>query len=82
MINRKYINYYKSKIRANKVKYSTADGLYKTTQYVKFPFNIPEISDRKVITHCFHVDNTRGDSGIGYDTIVGLDLMLRLGMKD
>ena len=81
MINCKNINPYGSKLRDNKVKYSTADGLYKTTQYVKFPFNIPEISDRKVITHCFHVDNTRGDSGIGYDTIVGLDLMLRLGLK-
>ena len=41
MIECKYINLYKPKIRDNKVKYSTSDGPYKPTYYIKVPIIIP-----------------------------------------
>ena len=34
----------------------------------------------KIINHRFHVDKDKGESGIGYDMIMGRDLMLHLGL--
>ena len=45
-------------MRSNKVKYSTAAGVYFTTHDVKVPFCMPEFSSRKIINHCFHVETT------------------------
>ena len=47
---------------------------------VKVPFCIPEFSTRKIIEHRFHVDNNKGESGIGYEIIIGCDLMVQLGL--
>ena len=33
-----------------------------------------------MINHHFHVDNDKGDSGIGYYMIIGRDLMVQLGL--
>ena len=82
MIERKHINPYKSKLRANKVEYNTASGPYKTTHDAKVPFSMPQFSNRKIITHCFHIGNTQGDTGIGYVMIIGHDLMFQLGLKE
>ena len=39
-----------------------------------------EFSRRNIINHRFHVDNDKGESGIGYDMIIGRDLMVQLGL--
>ena len=41
---------------------------------------MPEFSIRKTINHPFHVDNDKGESGIGYDMIIGRDMMVQLGL--
>ena len=35
---------------------------------------------RKVISYHFHVDNDKSKSGIGYEMIIGHNLMLQLGL--
>ena len=64
----------------NRVEYSTADGVYFTTHYIKLPFCIPEFSSSKIIDHRFHIDNEKGKSGVGYYMIIGRDLMVQLGL--
>ena len=68
-------------MRYNKSDYSTATGVYCTSGDVKVSFYMPEFSSRKIINHRFHVDNDKGESGIGYDMIIGRDLMLHLDLK-
>ena len=82
MINCKHINPYKSKLRANKVKYIKSSVLYTTTHDMKVPFRILEFSSSKIKTYLFHVDNTRGDDRIRYDMIIGHHLIVYLGLKD
>ena len=41
-----------------------------------------EFSSSKIINHHFHVDNYEGESGIGYDMIIGHDLMVQLGLAE
>ena len=41
---------------------------------------MPELSSSKINNHHFHVDNEKGDSDIGYDMIIGRDLMVQLGL--
>ena len=43
---------------------------------------MPEFSGNKIINHCFQVDNDEGESCIGYDMIIGRDLMAQLGLMD
>ena len=69
-------------MRSNKVEYSTDDGMYYTTHDAKVPFCTPDFSSIKTINHCFRVNNDKGESGIGYDIIIGRDLMLYLGLTD
>ena len=40
-----------------------------------------KFSSSKIITHCFHVENAQGDARIGYNMIIGCDLMVQLGLK-
>ena len=53
--------------------------MYCTTHDVKVPFCMLEFSVSNIINHSFHVDNYEGKSGIGYDIIIGRDLMVQLG---
>ena len=78
MIKRRHTKHYERKMRSNKVEYSTASGVYCTTHDVKVPFCMLELSSRKTINHPFNVDNDKGSSGIGYDIIIGRDLMVQL----
>ena len=39
-----------------------------------------EFSGSKIINQRFHIDNDEGESGIGYDTIIGSELMVQLGL--
>ena len=41
---------------------------------------MPEFYGSKIINHRFHVDNNEGKSGIDYEMIIGLDLMVQLGL--
>ena len=41
---------------------------------------MPGLSNRKIINHQFHVDKNEGELGIGYDMIIGRDLMVQLGL--
>ena len=70
MINRQHTKNYERKMWSNKVEYSTSNGVYCTTHDVKIPFCIPEFFSSKIINFCFHVDNDKGESGIGYDMII------------
>ena len=54
--------------------------MYCTTHDVKVTFCIPELSSSKIINHRFHINNDKGESGIGYDMIIGRDLMVQLGL--
>ena len=47
---------------------------------VKVPLCMPEFSISKMIEHCFHVNNDKGKSGIGYEIIIGHDLVVQLGL--
>ena len=75
MINRRHTKYYECKMQYNKVEYSTAAGVYCTTHDVKVTFCMPYFSSSKIINHQFHVDNDKGYLGIGYDMIIGSNLM-------
>ena len=41
---------------------------------------MPEFSSSKIISHRFHVDNDKGELGIGYDMFIVRDLMLHLSL--
>ena len=76
MIKRRHTKHYERKMWSNRVDYSTAAGVYCTTHDVKVPFCMPELSGIKIIIHRFRVDKDEGESGIGYDMIIGRDLMV------
>ena len=66
-------------MRSNKWEYSTAAGMYCTTNDVKVPLRISKFYSSKIINHRFHVYNEKGESGIGYAMIIGRDLIVQLG---
>ena len=37
---------------------------------------------RKIKLHRFHIDNNEGELVIGYDMIIGRDLMVQIGLLD
>ena len=40
-----------------------------------------ELSSSNIIEHCLCVNNNKGESGIGYDIIIGRDLMVQSGLS-
>ena len=69
-------------MRFNKLEFSTAAGPYCTRHNVKVQFYMADFSISNIILHQFNVDKNEGDSDIGYDMIIGLDLMVQLGLLD
>ena len=67
---------------SNKVEYSTTAGMYYMTYDFKVPLYMTEFSSSKISNHRFNVDNYKGDLGIGYDMIIGRDMMVHLGLTD
>ena len=65
-------------MRSDKVYYSADAVLYCTTHDVKVVFFMPEFSSSKIINRRFHVNNNKGESGIGYYMIIGRDLTVQL----
>ena len=43
---------------------------------------LTEFSTRKLITHHFHVDDEQKGADIGYNMIIGLDFMTKIGLGD
>ena len=78
MIKRRHTKYYEQEIQSNKVEYSTPAGVYCMAHDIKVPFFMTDCPSSKIINHHFHAGNDQGDSGIGYDMIIGLDLMVQL----
>ena len=66
-------------MRYENVEYSTDSGLYLTTHDVKVPFFCARVFLRKIIMQNFHVNKNEGELVIGYDMIIGCDLMVPLG---
>ena len=54
--------------------------MYCVMHDVKVPFYMPDFSNSKIINHRFCVHNDKGELGIGYDMIIGRDLMVQLGL--
>ena len=80
-IKRKHIEYYERKMRSNKVDYCIAAGMYCTTHDIKVTFCMPLLFTIKMINHRFHVNNDKVELGIGYEMIIGHDLMTQLGLN-
>ena len=80
MIKRRYTKYYEGKMRSNNVEYSMSTGLYCTTHEFKVSFFMPYFSSSKIIEHRFHVDKDKGELRIGYNMIIGRDLIVQLGV--
>ena len=68
-------------MRYNKVEYSTSVGLHCTMHDIRVPFCMPAFPSSKIIQHLFHADNDIDELVIGYDMIIGCDLMVQLGMS-
>ena len=47
---------------------------------MKVIFIMTDFSSRKIITHCFHVENVQDDAGIGYGMIIGRELKVKFGL--
>ena len=45
---------------------------------VKVPFGMSDFSSSKKILHRFNIDNDEGKLSIGYDMIIGRDLLVQL----
>ena len=43
-------------------------------------FTFPDFSDSKRLTWQFHIDEDDSDEGVGYDMIIGRDLMNKIGI--
>ena len=59
-------------------KYATGSGTLTTSSESKIQFSLPEFSDKKKITWTFSVVDSKG---LGYDIILGRDLLLDLKME-
>ena len=76
MIKIRHAKYYERRKQYNKVEYGTAAGVYCTAHDIKVTFCVPEFSISKIINHHLPVDKDKGESGAGYDMIIGRELML------
>ena len=80
MIKSQHIKPYNRDMRSNKVECSTVAGPYCTMHDVNLLFCMPAFYIRKITSQQFHVDKNEGKPDIGYDTIIGRDLMVQLGL--
>ena len=75
IILKKYCN----KLKNNKEKeYATGSGTLKTKHESKVYFSLPEFSDQKIIDWVFNVTSSED---LGYDVILGRDVLLNLNMN-
>ncbi len=65
------------KLKEKKGTFSTGNGALNTKYVSTIYFNLPEFSESKIITWDFHITEK---NNLGYDMIIGRDLMQELGM--
>ena len=80
MIKKRQTKYYERKMWSNKVESNIVSELYCTMHEIKVPFFMQDFSSSSIIEHRFHVNKNNGKSGIGYDMIIGCNLMVQLGL--
>ena len=74
----KYVKHLKHKFVKCNDDYEIAGGTFTVNKEVKLRFSLPEFGSSKIITSKFKID-TSTDSGIGYDTIIGGDILTAQG---
>jgi hypothetical protein len=79
IIRKRYVRHLKQKFKDNEIIYEVAGGDFSTNKEVKVRFSLPDFKDSKIITHKFQIDESK-DDGIGYDAIIGRDLMIAMGI--
>ena len=57
-------------------------GLYCTAYNIKVMFCMSDFPRSRITSHQFHVDNNEEESVIGYEMVIGSDLMVRLVMVE
>ena len=60
--------------------WSTAGGNYTTSETASVDFKLPDFSESREIQWNFHISNEKNNDNLGYDVIIGRDLMKELGM--
>jgi hypothetical protein len=80
MVKKSYVRKFREKFKRNVQVYDTAAGEYVSDYQCKLNITFPEFSGSKIIKHTFQVDNETEGSNIGYDMIIGRDLMCKLGL--
>ena len=51
------------------------------THDTKVIFCTTELSRNRITNHHFHVENEKVESGIGYDMVIGRNLLVQLGLN-
>ena len=80
MIKYKHVRSKKHKFLKNYSTYSTAAGQYSTAYEVKLKFALEEFDRNTTLKHTFDIDESNDEKGIGYDMIIGRDLLVKLGI--
>ena len=80
MIKYKHVKNRKHKFLKNYSTYTTAAGEYSTAYEVKVKFALEEFDRNTTIKHTFDIDESNDKKGIGYDMIIGRDLLVKLGI--
>ena len=62
--------------RDTKTQWKTAEGKFHTSKTIKAEYTMPELHDQRIISHDMHVTN----ADIGYDVIIGMDIITSLGI--
>jgi hypothetical protein len=68
------------KEKSKSAKWTTKGGTFSTSAECAVPFYICDFSTQKRVQWTFHVDCTEKSSNLGYDMIIGRDLLSELGI--
>ena len=70
-----------ARLERNETQYKVAGSIFETKHIAKVQFTLPQFSTSKIITWKCAIDESDSpDSGIGYDMIIGRDLLNELGI--
>ena len=79
MISQHYVKKFRKYFRHNEIIYKTTGSNYKTKYNLKIDFTLPGVSKTKTVNNLFRIDSSK-DNTLGYDMIIGQDIMKKLGM--
>ena len=80
VIKHKHVKSMKHKYKKSYCTFQTAAGEYHTAHEVKVKFALDEFDRNTTIKHTFDVDESNDQIGIGYDMIIGRDLLEKLSI--